>query len=375
MSVVKQLMTASVLAFTAVVVAPVVLEAPAQAQNVSQAVGNALKEAQRATSFNAAKAAIDRAKGAAASDAERRIVGQLAANVYARLRAFGPAAAELEAVGGPATSLAQLHYSAGNYAKAIQFANRAGGNGQMGVLIAQSHLKTGNMGEAAKAYQRLVNAGFDVQDNLTNLASIQFRTGDRAGYVQTLERLIKIDPSPENWKRVLAGLQGQRMPDPAKLGLYMLMIETGNLTKTDDIADLAKLSMVTGAPGLARSALQSAISGGNTAPTLPGLLNTANQRVTAANQALPQLSRSATGADLLRAGRTLLGNGQFREAAAMYQRAGAAGGDPGEATLMQGVAQLKAGDTAGGRATLAKVPQGVFSDIGALWRLYSQTRG
>jgi tetratricopeptide (TPR) repeat protein len=355
---------------------PTAMTVPAVAQSVSQAVGNALKDAQRATNMGAAQAAIARGKAAAANDTERRAVGQMAASVYTRLGAYSQAASELQAIGGSPAQLAQLFYQAGNYSRAIELARRAGGSGQMGLLIAQSHLKMNNLPEAASAYERLAKAGgAKAGDYWGQLAAIRFRQKDTPGYIAALEQLIRIDPSPRNWRTLLLNLRNQPMPDPAKLSLFLLMQETGNLTGTEDIADMAKLAMVTGAPGLAVSGLQAAISGGNADPSLASLLNTARSRSATANTDLARLSASRVGADVLRAARTQLGNGQNAQAAALFQRAIATpGADVNDAQLGLGIALLRQGNANGARTAFAAAKDR-YTDIAQLWRLYSGVRG
>lgn len=342
------------------------------AANVSAAVGNALKDARKAGSAAAVESAISRAS-AAATGAEKGVVAQAAVYEYNRVGARAKAAEYAVSAGLPAITVAQLYYGAGNFSKAIEYASKAGGkNGYL--LIAQSRVRLGQACEAAKAYKQLIAAAGMSKDYLSNLAAQQAKCGDKAGFQASLAQLIRIDPSPKNWSGVLAGMKGNKMPDTARLALFMLIDETGNLSSVADVAEMSKLSMVLGAPGLAKNILAKAPAGDS---TIDGLSKMIPQQVAKANADLAALAKQTDASSLTKTGRIHMGAGDYPKALAAFATAGkAAGANAGELALFTAITQLKSGNVAGAKATLgASKATDAYGDLISLWKLYASTKG
>ena len=89
-------------------------------------------------------------------------------------------------------------------------------------------------------YEQLIHTVGPRMEWLDNLASIQF-SYDKAAYLNTVRQMIKIDPSPARYKALLFNLKNQNMSDQARLALFQLMRQTGNLTEAADVQDMAKL--------------------------------------------------------------------------------------------------------------------------------------
>lgn len=353
---------------------------PAAAQGVSPAVGRPLQSAQKLAASGSTAAAIaqvNEARTHATTPGERRAVGQMAAYIYTRAGQFAQAAQQLEANGAGPRELAPFYYKAGQLDKAIAAAKRAGGS-DMQVIVAQSYLRKGDAGGAAKIYQDLIRSSGPRAEWLQNLAGAQFKAGDKTGYLNTTRQLIRLDPSPARWRTLLVSLKQQNMSDEAKLALFQLMQETGNLTEPADFQDMAKFAILGGQPGVARVAL----SKGVTAGVLPAgdamvtrLVGAAQQRAAAAEAALPKLPRTAPG--LFQAGQTLLGAERYPQAATVLAQAAAAGGPMADhARVLGGIASLRAGNAGNARQMFGAVPAGSdFKDIAELWSLYASTRG
>jgi tetratricopeptide (TPR) repeat protein len=341
---------------------------------MSPAVGNPLKEAQRMASSNpsGAQSKIQQARAAAKTPEERRAVSQMAAFVYGKSGNYAALAQEMQSMGAPAIQIARAYYSGRNYAKAVDFASKAGGaDGRL--ITAQSYLQMGNTAKAIEAYKALV-AVAPKGDYFAQLASLQFKSGDKKGYSETLEKMIRRDPSPQNWKSLLGNLKRQPMADPAKLALYQLVQETGNMEGAADYQEMAKLAMVTGAPSLAKSLLEG--SGAATDPATAGLIKSATARIPTANADIARLSRSVSGNDVARAGRTHYGSGQYPQAVALLQKSARMGNSAAEANLFLGLTHLKMGNKAAAVAAFKAIPAGsVYADIGALWNLYTSVKG
>jgi Tetratricopeptide repeat len=358
--------------------APVIGAAPAAAQAMSAAVGKPLQAASsaaRAGNNGAAIAAIRQARAAASTAAEKQKVAQMAAYVYTRAGQYGQAASELESVGASPRQLAPLYYQARQYDKAIATARKAGG-ADMQTIVAQSYLQTGRSREAAKVYEQLLKGSPNNQRYLENLAGAQFKMGDKDAYMRTTERLIRVDPAPSRWRTLLVDLKQESMSSDAKLGLYHLMQETGNITRADDYREFAKLAIVANQPGVAKAALDKARAANvlpATDPQTVSLMNAATQRAAQAQATLARLPNTPAGQ--MSAGNILLGTGNFPAAATAFGRA-AVGADADRARLFQGIAQVRAGQARAARATFGAIPDGAsVKDIAALWSLYASTRG
>ncbi len=366
-------------AFTmAAPVAMTAIATPAFAQALSPAVGKPLQEAQKLAGSGNLAAASQRlaaARAAAKTPAERKKVAEMAAYVHTRAGRFAAAAQELESVGAGAAQLAPLYYRAGNYDKAIALGKKMGNvDGQ--TIIAQSYIKTGKFAEAADVYDKLIKTGGPRQQWLENLAAAQFKMGDKKAYLATTERLIKTDPTPARWRTLLTDLKGAAMPREAKLGLFHLMRETGNVTKPEDYAEFAKLAIVAGQAGVAKNALDEAKAANaiaaNDAMTAR-MIEAANKRAAADLAAVAKLPKTADGQ--IKAGNVYLGSGDYAKAAAAYGAAVKAGGTTTDnAKLLQGIAQLRGGQKAAASATFKSITGAGYSDVAALWSLYASTR-
>lgn len=350
------------------------LAQPALAQAVSKAVGGPLAQAQRLASGNAAAAIqqIAAARAAAKTPAERAKVGQMAAYVYTRAGRFADAARELEAMGRGPGELAPYYYRAGQYDKAIQLARRAGGQ-QSQLLLAQALLQKGDKRGAATAYQALIRANGPHTDWLENLASLQF-SYDKAGYLATVRQLIKQDPSPARFRTLLSSLKSQNMSDQARLTLFQLMRQTGNLTDAADVQEISKLAIIGGLPGVAVGAIADAQKANvvNTAdPIIARILQKANADQAALTAQMPRMPGTPDGR--MRAGNAMFGSNNYPGAAAAYRQVVASKATNADlARMLQGIAQLRSGDAAGGRQTFETVPKtSVFYDVAQIWSLYA----
>lgn len=350
------------------------LSAPVMAQAMSSAVGKPLQQASaaaRAGNIAAATNAVNQARAAASTPAERRKVAEMAAYVYTRGGNYAKAAAELESIGAPASQLAPLYYQARMYDKAIAAAKKSGQT----TIVAQSLLMQGKAGEAAKIYEQLVARNPNNLGYLTNLAGAQFKMGDRKAYLATTTKLVRLDPSPARWKALLVDMKNGSMSREAKLALYHLMRETGNLTSAADVQDFAKIAIVSGQPGVARDVVQTAAASGvlpANDPMTAKLAAAAGKRADAALAQAP--SQDGNIAAAYAAGNAFFGANMYPQAIQAFTVA-QKGPNAADATLFKGIAQLRGGNAAAARASFKAVPAGALSDIAALWSLYASTRG
>ncbi len=360
--------------------ASIVAPVAARAQALPPAVGNPLQQAQRlanAGQIQPALAQIQQARSAATTPQQRAAVAQMAAYVHSRGGNFAAAARELESVGAGPRQLAPLYYRAGNFDRAIELAKRAGGP-DMQVIIAQSYTRQGKTKEAIDVYQQLIRTNGPRTQWLQNLAAAQYKDSDKAGYMQTVRQIIQVDPSPANWRTLLLNMRSQNMTNEAKLALYQLMIDTGNLTRPEDYQDFAKLAILDDQPGAARSVLNKAVAAKAIDPNdamTQRLIEAANQRAAAADAELPRLPR--TGEGLYKAGIAHFGAERYPAAATTLTQAVAARAPNAEqARMLAGIALLRSGNAAGARQQFAAIPAGSpFKDVAEIWSLYASTRG
>jgi len=355
------------------VLAALVIAAPAAAA-VSAAVGKPLQaaaSAAKAGNTGAAINAVNQARAAAKTDEERNKVAQMAGYVYTRAGQYGKAAAELESIGAPPSQLAPLYYQAGQYDKAIANAKRAGGESNQ-ILIAQAYLHTGRPKDAVAAYQALIKAGGAKPAYLGGLASAQYKAGDKAGYLATTTKLIKVDPSPARWKALLADFMQTPMRPEARLATFYLMQQTGTIDRPVDWLDFGKLAIVNNQPGTAVAVLPKA---GDLSkdPMSAKLATAAAQRAGPALAAAPK--QAADPATAMQAGNAFLGAGQYPQAAAAFATAVKAGGSAADqARLFGGISVVKSGHIGAARGIFAQVDsKSYLKDIADLWSLYVTT--
>jgi tetratricopeptide (TPR) repeat protein len=354
--------------------APLMLTPAALAQALSASVGRPLQQASnaaRAGNIAAAQTYINQARSAAKTSTERTKVAQMAAYVYTRGGRFAEAATELERIGAPASQLAPLYYQARQYDKAIAAARRSGQT----TIIAQSYLMQGKAGEAAKIYEQMLAGNPNNPTLLQNLAGAQFKMGDRKAYIGTIQKLIRLDPTPNRWRTLLVDMKSAPMSRDAKLALYHLMRETGTLTNPADVQEFAKIAIIGGQPGVAGEVVREAgaanVLAAGDAMTARLTDAAAKRQATAIAGAPAQARNPATA---LQAGHAYLGAGQYPQAIAAYTAA-QKGPNAAEATLFKGIAQERAGQYPAARQTFGTVPAGGLSEIAGLWSLFTSTKG
>ena len=357
---------------------PAALSAPAAAQALSASVGKPLQEASnlaKAGNLAAATARVNAARSAASTATERRKVAEMAAFVHTKAGRWAAAAQELESIGAPASQLAPLYYRAGQLDKAVALGKKTGGvQGQ--TIVAQSYFRQGNFKGASEVYQNLIKQHGAREGWLQSLANAQYKMDDKKGYLATTERLIKIDPSPARWRALLVDMKGAQMPREAKLALFELMEQTGNITKPEDYQEYAKLAIVANQPALAKRVLEGGMKSGAIAPTDTmnvKLLEAAAKRAATAAAGVSKLPKD--GAGQLQAGHVAFGAGDYAKAASLYGAAAKAGGATADqAKILAGISQLRSGNRSAASATFKSIPEaGGYGGVAGLWSLYTST--
>ena len=288
-----------------------------------------------------------------------------------------------------AGSLASLYYRERDYKDAAQWATRAlrsnPSDGAMRSLQIQSYYLAGDLAgasrEALEDVQAAEKAGrIPPEDRLQLLANIASKTGDRAGYVAGIERLVAYYPKKEYWVDLLRRLEAKPgFSNRLTLDLYRLRAATKTLDSPNEVGEMAQLALQQKQVGEAKKLLDDAFASGllgkgTEAERQKRLLALASERVAEAPTQLKQAEAdalaSADGSDLVNVGFAYTGLGQFEKGIALM-RQGIAQGKlkrADEANLHLGIAYLRAGQKAKARETF-KLVGGTdgTADLARLW--------
>lgn len=247
----------------------------AQAQGVRAEVGKPLQQAGEYLKAGKAKEALAKVREAEAAGgitaAERQVIDGMKASAAQRAGDTATAIQALESLAGRASGaqlgtyaeqLASAYAQQRNNAKATEWLNKAIAAGNTGGSIKQmqAYLQ-GASGDyaaiakdAAAAVAGAEQAGRRPEEaDLLRLADAQQRTGNGAGYVVTLEKLLTLYPKKDYWSAYLSRLP--RKPgfaDRFALDLMRLRLASGTLSKTEDYMELAQLSLQAALPAEAR---------------------------------------------------------------------------------------------------------------------------
>ena len=294
--------------------------------------------------------------------------------------------------GARVKALMQLHYNARNYPRAIEYGRQAqkGGfaDGDVNTLMAQSFYQQGDF-KATRAFTADLISQAErrgqaprqnyLQLNLNSCIKLKDTACETAGF----EKLVTYYPNPEGWASLMQSLL-KGGPDVTQLNAFRLASEVGALSRGSDYTEHAQLALERGLPGEALSVMETAFArkvfteqrdiDRNTR-----LLNTAKTRVAADKAGLAAADRAAaagaSGDDDLRVAQAFMSYGQNAQAVAAAERAVRKnnGKTPGEAQLVLGLAQLKAGN----KAAASKSFKAVKGDpslerVAKLWALRAQ---
>lgn len=144
--------------------------------------------------------------------------------------------------------LANFYYRAKDYPKAINWMQRVlkdnPNDAQTHELLTQTYYISGKYAEAAKELQ---SNGKASEAQLQMLANIQLKQNDKAGYVQTLEKLASGYPKTSYWADLLNRVVGKPgFSSSLNLDVLRLKLALGLLAKPADYMEMGQLSLQTG---------------------------------------------------------------------------------------------------------------------------------
>jgi hypothetical protein len=282
--------------------------------------------------------------------------------------------------GARVKALMQLHYNNRNYPRAIEYGRQAqkGGfaDGDVNTLLAQSYYQQGDF-KATRAFTADLISQAErrgqaprqnyLQLNLNSCIKLKDTACETAGF----EKLVTYYPNPEGWASLMQSmLKGG--PDVTLLNSFRLASEVG------------ALSLERGLPGEAASVMETAFArkvfteqrdiDRNTR-----LLNSAKSRIAADKAGLAAADRAAAAGasaeDDLRVAQAYMSYGQHAQAVVAAERAVKKGNGktPGEAQLILGLAQFKAGNKpAAVKAFKAVKGDPSIERVAKLWSLRAQ---
>jgi tetratricopeptide (TPR) repeat protein len=372
----------------------------AVAQEVSAKVGEPLKAAQADISRKRWDSALQNIKKAQAvqprSAFEDYKINELLWYVYLQQGRNAEAARLLEqqiASGQMPTgertqrmkTLAQLHFRAGNYSKAIQVSNdylkAAPGDREVQMMVAQGYYQQKNYKAAITAAERLSRAGQPSEDLLQLVLRSNYELGDKEGTAKALEQLLRYYPSPETWKSLLKTYFNQAKGDQEKLALYRLSQDVGALEKSSDYFDMAEALIVEGFPAEGRRVLEA----GKTAKVFTPEEEKRVQRTLESAQkelakqsaenaaAAKAVAAGTSGEDMYRAGRLYFSHGDYQKAADALRKALAKGGvsNTDDANMLLGIALTRSNRNGDATKAFTQVKNPQLAEIARVWALHA----
>ena len=235
----------------------------AYAENVRAEVGKPLQEAQKLASSGRYKEALAKLKEADAvggkSELEkfqieytRGSAATAAGENETAARAFEQvlASPKLSSAQAPkiTEALASIYLRARDYPKAITYIQKVlkdnPNNSQMREQLIQTYYQSGKLNEAAKELQ-----GAKSEGNLQMLANIQLKQNDKAGYVQTLEKLAASYPKASYWADLLNRVVGKPgFSSSLNLDVMRLKLALKQITKPSEFMEMGQLALQAGNP-------------------------------------------------------------------------------------------------------------------------------
>jgi hypothetical protein len=351
--------------------------ASAHAQGLRPEVGKPLQQASELLRAGKAKEALAKVREAEGvpnrNPAEQLMIDRMKAAAAQRAGDSATAIQALESVYGKTTGaeqgqiaeqLASAYAQARNNAKATEWLNKAvqAGNNSASVKQLQSYLQStsGDYAAIARDASAAVSAAEQAgrkpdEGDLLRLADAQQRTGNLAGYGNTLEKLLVQYPKKEYWNAYLGRLPRKAGFAPRfELDVMRLKLASGTLTKTDEYMEMAQLALQAGLPAEGRRVAEQGFKSGafGTGPEAARhqrLKDLAVKQEGEAKAAIAgQAAEAATqkdGNDLVRIGYAFVSQGDTDQGIKLIEQGIAKGGlkHPEDAKLRLGMAQLQAG--------------------------------
>lgn len=243
-----------------------------------------------------------------------------------------------------------------------------GNNPRLRAYLIQNYVSMGNHAEAMRLLNAdIKNSKTPSEDQLKMLANLQNLTGDKVGYVSTIEKLAANYPQPSYWADLLNRITG-KPGFSSRLNTDVLRLKLANnlLKKPADYMELSQLVLRDGAAGEAVRIIDKgykagALGVGPDAARHQRLKELADKNLAEANKNLAvneaALVKAGDNTGLLNLGYALVQSGQADKGLKMMEAALKAGKlrNPEDAKLRMGQAYAVAGKKSDAIATLKTV--------------------
>jgi tetratricopeptide (TPR) repeat protein len=292
-------------------------------------------------------------------------------------------------------ALAQVNYQIKNYDKAIEFGNRAVKDGyaddDMYTLVSQAYYIKGDYKGALKFVNDYVDKQIKEgktpkEQPLQLIMSSCVKLQDADCTTHALERMVEYYPKPEYWQNIVYSLlQSQTTgQDRSMLNVYRLASEVDALKRPDDYTEMAQLAIEQGSPGEAVRILEKGFAKNvfteqRDKERNQRLLESAKKQSATDQASLTKLEKdvasSKTGDKDVSLGLAYLSYEQYPKAVNAISNGLQKGGvkNEGEARLLLGIAQLKAGNKAEAQKTFEQVKGNpTLERLANLWTLHSK---
>ena len=356
--------------FTATI--PVVGLAPAHAAvTLRPEVGKPLQQAQSLVKSNpkGALAALRDADKAAKTDDERFLIERVRASAASAAGDWNTAAASFEKLldSGKLNATERSQFSEGlvgiymragdlNKANAtIQKLLQKGNDPKLRAYLLQNYYKQGNVAALEQELRNAEKSGRLSEDELGMLANIQLKKNDKAGYVNTIEKLAASYPKAQYWNDLLNRVQGKPgFSGRLAVDVYRLKLANNLMKKPSEFMEMAQLVLQDKAPAEALKVIDKgykagALGTGADAERHKRLKDLAEKNLADQNKNVAALEAEYTAAkdndSLVALGYSLVQSGQADKGLKMMEAAIKAGGlrRADEAKLRLGEAYAVAG--------------------------------
>lgn len=372
---------------------------PAQAEGVRPEVGKPLQAAQELIKRHKGREAMaEIAKAEAVPNRtayENQIIAQMKAaassssgdndatirNNMALLES-GKGGAETRSL---VQGIAVAYYNKKEYGEAAKWTQRyfkEGGNDpSMRSMLMQSYYLQGE----CSAVDRAVNENHASETDLQMVEDCYRRKGDSAGYVKAMEALVVNYPKKEYWTILLTNVQKKPgFSDRLALDVYLLRMQTNNLTSAADYMEAAQLAVQAGIPALGKVIMDKGYSAkvlgtGAEAARQQRLRDLVDKTLAESQKNRAQDEKDAQAAkdgnQLVTVGLNYIYEGKPDQGVPLVQQGIKKGGlkRPEDAKLRLGEAEIHAGRKNRGVATLKSVSgNDGAADLARLWALYAR---
>lgn len=289
--------------------------------------------------------------------------------------------------------LANSYFKANNYAKAAKMYERYFSEGGTDSSARQYMIQAKSLGgdsagalkETKAEIQAAEKAGrIPSQSTLETYAYAVQKSGDKAAYLATLEKLVMYYGKKEYWVNLLNSVE--RKPDFSSrltMDLYRLKLAVGQLTKTSDFMEMAQIAIQDGNSAEALKIIDQGykagiLGTGSEAARHGRLKDLATKRLAESKAARAALEADALknndGMALANLGFAYATGGEYDKGISLMEQGVKKDNlkHPDDANLHLGMAYLMAGKKAAGLKTLKSV-QGKegTADLARFWTIYA----